>query len=98
MCVISIAGLCSEIVRGKLKKNSRIENDDICDSSWIAVLIDDVWRFVNSNWAARKAGMTKGNWELVDSDDNQFGAEVSSESSIDLIYEIDEFYFLPDPE
>jgi hypothetical protein len=53
-------------------------------NTWNAVLIDDEWRFVQCNWAAR---------HLV-----KASAESKTHHEDNIKYQYDEHYFLPDPE
>ena len=65
-------------------------------SSWAAVLIDDVWRLVDTHWSSRHVtGGGSGDWLLVDNNGVQAN-EVAMEPS-SMKYAYDESYFLTDP-
>ncbi|KAL5003925.1 hypothetical protein ScPMuIL_017381 [Solemya velum] len=95
------AGLQCVIINGCAKSIAYEVGDEVDVSKlrnrWNAVYVEDGWRLVHPYWASQSVkGYETGRWAVVESDDfhqDDFSLKENSLSS-----EVNEFFFLTDPE
>ncbi|KAK6180468.1 hypothetical protein SNE40_012616 [Patella caerulea] len=95
------AGLPCVIVKGKGKSlNYEVGDQDFTNlnSQWTAVYVDKSWRLVHPLWSFRAVtGFSKGNWTMIEKEGQAVNKKESKSSGNDVV-QLNEFYFLTDPD